>query len=155
MRRGFLGLRSTGPVGHPPGLVVVCVFSLVGCSRAPTDRRVFLCLVSRGEVAAGGVAESIVDVEHVVSRAVLFVPLFLSCRGPNGRTDGRTALPQVYVQKVSPQKTPMVVGKLLDLDAPEDFIRNLLNSVGHQCPVDELVEQVRQKGRNLPDRHLA
>ena len=49
---------------------------------------------------------------------------------------------QVYVQKVSPQKTPMVVGKLLDLDAPEDFIRQLLNSVGHQCPVDELVEQV-------------
>lgn len=36
----------------------------------------------------------------------------------------------------------MVVGKLLDLDAPEDFIRQLLNSVGHQCPVDELVEHV-------------
>lgn len=50
---------------------------------------------------------------------------------------------QVYVQKVSPQKTPMVVGKLLDLDCSEDFIRQLLNSVGHQCPVDELVEQVR------------
>lgn len=49
---------------------------------------------------------------------------------------------QVYVQKVSPQKTPMVVGKLLDLDCSEDFIRQLLNSVGHQCPVDELVEQV-------------
>ena len=47
------------------------------------------------------------------------------------------------MQKVSPQKTPMVVGKLLDLDCSEDFIRQLLNSVGHQCPVDELVEQVR------------
>lgn len=58
----------------------------------------------------------------------------------------RHGIPQVYVQKVSPQKTPMVVGKLLDLDAPEDFIRQLLNSVGHQCPVDELVEQVRGKG---------
>lgn len=46
------------------------------------------------------------------------------------------------MQKVSPQKTPMVVGKLLDLDCSEDFIRQLLNSVGHQCPVDELVEQV-------------
>lgn len=49
---------------------------------------------------------------------------------------------KVYVQKVSPHKTPMVVGKLLDLDCSEDFIRQLLNSVGHQCPVDELVEQV-------------
>lgn len=36
----------------------------------------------------------------------------------------------------------MVVGKLLDLDCSEDFIRQLLNSVGHQCPVDDLVEQV-------------
>jgi clathrin heavy chain len=30
---------------------------------------------------------------------------------------------EVYVQKVSPQKTPQVVGKLLDLECPEDFIR--------------------------------
>lgn len=51
----------------------------------------------------------------------------------------------MYVQKVSPQKTPMVVGKLLDLDCSEDFIRQLLNSVGHNCPVDELVEQVRKR----------
>ena len=50
---------------------------------------------------------------------------------------------EVYVQKVSPQKTPMVVGKLLDLDCNEDFIKTLLNSVGQMCPVDELVEQVR------------
>ena len=49
---------------------------------------------------------------------------------------------EVYVQKVSPQKTPMVAGKLLDLDCNEDFVRNLLNSVGQMCPVDELVEQV-------------
>jgi hypothetical protein len=30
-------------------------------------------------------------------------------------------------EQVSPQKTPMVIGKLLDLDCNEDFIRNLLN----------------------------
>ncbi|CAM9417931.1 unnamed protein product, partial [Phaeothamnion confervicola] len=54
---------------------------------------------------------------------------------------------EVFVQKVSPQKTPMVVGKLLDLDCPEDFIRGLLNSVGHACPVDELVEQVERRNR--------
>ena len=53
---------------------------------------------------------------------------------------------QVYVQKVSPPKTPQVVGKLLDLDANEDFVRMLLQSVGMACPVEELVEQVRREG---------
>ena len=49
---------------------------------------------------------------------------------------------EVYVQKVSPQKTPQVVGKLLDLESNEEFIRTLLNAVGQLCPVAELVEQV-------------
>ncbi len=49
---------------------------------------------------------------------------------------------EIYVANVSPQKTPMVIGKLLDLDANEDFVRGLLNSVGMKCPVAELVEQV-------------
>lgn len=50
---------------------------------------------------------------------------------------------EVYVQRVSPPKTPQVVGKLLDLDCNEDFVRMLLQSVGNACPVEELVEQVR------------
>ncbi|KAH8049268.1 hypothetical protein JL720_15657 [Aureococcus anophagefferens] len=54
---------------------------------------------------------------------------------------------EVYCNKVSPQKTPMVVGKLLDLDCNEDFVRGLLNSVGHACPVEELVEQVEHRNR--------
>ena len=54
---------------------------------------------------------------------------------------------EVYCQKVSPQKTPQVVGKLLDLDCNEDFVRGLLNSVGHSCPVDELVEHVERRNR--------
>ncbi|RYG62407.1 hypothetical protein EON64_17910, partial [archaeon] len=49
---------------------------------------------------------------------------------------------EVYVQKVSPQKTPQVLGKLLDLEASEEFVRNLLNAVGQMCPAAELVEQV-------------
>ena len=53
---------------------------------------------------------------------------------------------EVYVQKVSPQKTPQVVGKLLDLEANEDFIKNLLNSV-QVCPIAELVEQVERRNR--------
>merc|ERR1711871_1761849 len=54
---------------------------------------------------------------------------------------------EVYVQKVSPQKTPQVIGKLLDLECIEDFVRNLLNSVGQLCPVPELVEQVERRNR--------
>lgn len=50
---------------------------------------------------------------------------------------------EVYVQRVSPPKTPQVVGKLLDLDCNEDFVRMLLQTVGAACPVEELVEQVR------------
>lgn len=54
---------------------------------------------------------------------------------------------EVYVQKVSPQKTPMVVGKLLDLECSEEFIRNLLNSVGQMCPAADLVEHVERRNR--------
>ena len=54
---------------------------------------------------------------------------------------------EVYVQKVSPQKTPQVVGKLLDLEANEEFVKNILNSVGQMCPVAELVEQVERRNR--------
>ena len=54
---------------------------------------------------------------------------------------------EVYVEKVSPQKTPMVVGKLLDLDCDEDFIKRLLDSVRNLCPVDPLVAQVEERNR--------
>lgn len=52
----------------------------------------------------------------------------------------------MYVAKVSPQKAPKVVGKLLDLDCNEDYIKSLLNQIP-QCPVDELVEQVETRNR--------
>lgn len=58
----------------------------------------------------------------------------------------RANLEQMYVQKMAPQNTPMVVGQLLDLDCSEDFICQLLNSAGRPCPVDELVEQVKKCG---------
>lgn len=53
----------------------------------------------------------------------------------------------VYVQKVSPEQTPVVVGKLLDLDADEEYIKTLLNNVGQACPVAELVEEVETRNR--------
>lgn len=54
---------------------------------------------------------------------------------------------EVYVSKVSPSKAPEVVGKLLDLDADEDFIKELLFMVRHSCPVAQLVEAVETRNR--------
>ena len=54
---------------------------------------------------------------------------------------------EVYVQKVAPGKAPAVVGKLLDLDADEDFIKSLLVAVGPLCPVQPLVEEVEKRNR--------
>lgn len=53
---------------------------------------------------------------------------------------------EVYATKVSPQKAPHVIGKLLDLDCNEDYIKNLLNSIP-QCPVDDLVAEVEKRNR--------
>jgi clathrin heavy chain len=53
----------------------------------------------------------------------------------------------VYVQKVAPAKTPLVVGKLLDLDADEEFIKTLLDAVRLLCPVEPLVEEVEKRNR--------
>jgi len=54
---------------------------------------------------------------------------------------------EVYVTKVSPTKTPQVVGKLFDLGANEDFIKRILMSVGTACPVEELVEIAETRNR--------
>lgn len=54
---------------------------------------------------------------------------------------------EVYVTKVSPQKTPQIVGKLLELDANEDLIKKILMSVGTACPVEEMVEIAETRNR--------
>jgi len=54
---------------------------------------------------------------------------------------------EVYVTKVSPTKTPMVIGKLFDLGANEDFIKRILMAVGSACPVDEAVEIAETRNR--------
>jgi clathrin heavy chain len=54
---------------------------------------------------------------------------------------------EVYVTKVSPPKTPQVIGKLFDLGANEDFIKRILMSVGTACPVEELVEIAETRNR--------
>jgi len=54
---------------------------------------------------------------------------------------------EVYVEKVSPQNAPVVIGRLLDLDAEEAFIIRLLASVRRECPVDQLVDEVEKRNR--------
>ncbi|KAE9015521.1 Clathrin heavy chain 1 [Phytophthora rubi] len=52
----------------------------------------------------------------------------------------------VYVTKVSPEKAPIVIGRLLDLGCSDDYINNLLNKVPN-CPVGDLCEQVEKRNR--------
>ncbi len=52
-----------------------------------------------------------------------------------------------YVQKVSPQKTPAVVGALLDVEADDEFVKNLILSVRSLVPVDDLVEEVETRNK--------
>jgi len=54
---------------------------------------------------------------------------------------------EVYVTKVSPTKTPAVLGKLFDLGANEDFIKRILMAVGSACPVEETVEIAETRNR--------
>jgi clathrin heavy chain len=54
---------------------------------------------------------------------------------------------EAYIQKVNPSAAPAVVGALLDADAPEDFIANLILSVRSLVPVDALCEAVEARNR--------
>lgn len=47
-----------------------------------------------------------------------------------------------YVQKVNPAKSPEVVGALLDAEAPDEFVNNLILSVRSLLPVNKLVDEV-------------
>jgi clathrin heavy chain len=48
---------------------------------------------------------------------------------------------------VSPGKAPAVVGALLDCEAPEEFVNNLILSVRSLLPVDQLVDVVEGRHR--------
>lgn len=53
----------------------------------------------------------------------------------------------MYVQKRNPMKTPVVVGALLDCDCSEEYVKNLILSVGNMCPIEPLVEEVEKRNR--------
>lgn len=52
-----------------------------------------------------------------------------------------------YAQKVNPQKTPAVVGALLDAEADEAFTNNLILSVRSLVPVEALVAEVEARNK--------
>ena len=54
---------------------------------------------------------------------------------------------EIYVQKVNPSRTPVVIGALLDVDCEESVIKNLLLSVRNPLPIDELCEEVEKRNR--------
>lgn len=54
---------------------------------------------------------------------------------------------EVYVQRVNPARTPEVVGGLLDVDCDEQIIKDLLQSVVGQVPIEPLVAEVEKRNR--------
>jgi len=54
---------------------------------------------------------------------------------------------EIYVQKVNPLRTPVVVGALLDVDCEESTIKSLLGSVKGDVSVSQLVEEVEKRNR--------
>lgn len=54
---------------------------------------------------------------------------------------------EVYVSRVNSANAPLVVGALVDLDAPEDFIKQLLQAVRGNCNASQLVEEVEKRNR--------
>ena len=49
----------------------------------------------------------------------------------------------IVEMQVSPAKAPQVVGALLDVEAPDDFITNLILSIRSLIPVEALCAEVR------------
>ena len=55
---------------------------------------------------------------------------------------------EVYVQRVNPARTPVVIGALLDVDCEESIIKGLLQSVDPaSIPVNDLVSEVESRNR--------
>lgn len=54
---------------------------------------------------------------------------------------------EAYTQQINPVNTPLVVGALMDVDCPEDYIKGILNAVRALCPAAPLIEQVEKRHR--------
>ncbi|KAK8884028.1 Clathrin heavy chain 2 [Tritrichomonas musculus] len=54
---------------------------------------------------------------------------------------------ETYVQKFNPAMAGRVIGALIDIEAPQDYITKLLNSVQHTAPIDDLIVQTMKRER--------
>lgn len=54
---------------------------------------------------------------------------------------------EVYVSRVNAANAPVVLGALIDQDAAEDFIKNLLQTVRGGCSAQQLVEEFEKRNR--------
>jgi len=48
---------------------------------------------------------------------------------------------------VNNQAAPTVLGTLLDLDADENYIKQILNTLRASCPIETLVEEMEKRGK--------
>ncbi|KAH0790147.1 Clathrin heavy chain 1 [Histomonas meleagridis] len=54
---------------------------------------------------------------------------------------------ETYVQKFNTDMAGRVIGALIDIEAPNDYITKLLNSVQHTAPIDDLITQTMKRDR--------
>jgi clathrin heavy chain len=54
---------------------------------------------------------------------------------------------ETYVQKFNPAMAGRVIGALIDIEAPNDYITKLLNSVQHTARIDDLIVQTMKRER--------
>lgn len=46
---------------------------------------------------------------------------------------------EVYMTKISPQNSSKVIAQLIDLGSDEHYIKTLLNTIGSNCNIDDMV----------------
>ena len=54
---------------------------------------------------------------------------------------------ETYVQRFNPAMAGRVIGALIDIEAPTEYIQKLLNSVQHTAPIDDLIVQTMKRER--------
>ena len=54
---------------------------------------------------------------------------------------------EIYIFKVNPAASPVVLGTLVDLEADENYLKQILYNLRGNCPVDELVAEFEKRNK--------
>ena len=54
---------------------------------------------------------------------------------------------EIYIFKVNPAASPSVLGTLIDLEADENYIKQILYNLRGNCPIDELVAEFEKRNK--------